>query len=150
MIYDLHQTMCFEAELTVESRPEGIRIGRQFVAAALARWGVDESDPACDRVDEIMLVTSELLTNAVHASLESAELRIEAHRDHVLVTVRDDSTAPATIREAGHGDTGGRGLAIVDALSEGWGSTPVDGSGKVVWSRLAIPERSALSARCVL
>lgn len=146
--------MCFEAELTIESRPEAIREGRQFVAETLARWGVSDDDPAHQRMDEIVLVTSELLTNAVHASPRRAGLRIEAHRDHVLVTVRDDSTAPAVVREAGQGDTSGRGLAIVDALSERWGTTPLGGpgkgAGKVVWSKLAIPEHSALSARCAL
>lgn len=145
--------MCHEAELTLESRPESVRVGRQFVTETLARWGVGADDPANPRVDEIVLVTSELLTNAVHASTGTAGLRIEAHRGHVLVAVRDASAAQAVPRAAGHGDTSGRGLAIVDALSEGWGTTAFDAPGapgKVVWSKMTTPEDSVLSERCRL
>lgn len=141
--------MCDEAELTLESTPQSIRTGRRFTAETLARWGFDDG-PAGVRADEIVLVTSELLTNAVRAGAGNTGLHIVGHRDHVLVEVRDESPAPAVARAARPSDTGGRGLAIVDALSTRWGSTPSQPAGKVVWSKLAVPARPSLAEHCRL
>jgi signal transduction histidine kinase len=143
-------TVCDEAELMLESRPESIRRGRQFVADTLIQWGFGADEPARARLSEIVLVASELLTNAVRVSPRTTSVRVEAHRDHVLVAVRDDSAAPATPRKAGLNDTSGRGLSIVDALSERWGTTPTGSAGKVVWSKIAISAPSALMQRCRL
>lgn len=140
--------MCHEAELTFDCSPDSIRSARQFVAGALLDWGADNDDPAGARVDEILLVTSELMTNAVRASSSCARLRLETCRGHIVVAVRDDSDAPVAPRSAGAGETGGRGLAIVDALSEQWGTSPASDHGKVVWSKLAIPDESVLGQRC--
>ncbi len=142
--------MCDEAELSLESTLESVRTGRQFAADTLAHWGLDARGPVGRRVEEIVLVTSELLTNAVRASGGGAELRIVAHRDHVLVAVHDQSTEPAVARSAAPSDTGGRRLAIVDALSTRWGTTPSRRAGKVVWSELSFPTNAALAERCRL
>lgn len=142
--------MCDEAELTLESTPLAIRTGRRFTAETLARWGFDDDGPAGARAGEIVLVTSELLTNAVRASSGNTGLHIVGHRDHVLVEVRDESPAPAVARAASSADTGGRGLAIVQALSTRWGSSPSQPTGKVVWSKLAVPPRPALAEHCRL
>jgi anti-sigma regulatory factor (Ser/Thr protein kinase) len=125
--------------------PRSIRVGRQFVAETLARWGVGTDERGAGRVEEVVLVASELLANAVRATSVTAELRIEAHWDHVVVEVRDDCAAPAVARTAAPGDTSGRGLAIVDALSERWGTSPADGPGKVVWSRMAVSSPSLMA-----
>lgn len=142
--------MCDKAELMLESRPESIRRGRQFVADTLVQWGFGADEQARARLSEIVLVASELLTNAVRVSPRTTSLRVQAHRDHVLVEVRDDSTVPATPRKAGLNDTSGRGLSIVDALSERWGTTPIERAGKVVWSKMAISAPAELMRRCRL
>lgn len=142
--------MCYEAELSLDGTPLSIRVGRRFVADALCRWGVGTEDrQAAARVDEILLVASELLANAVRATSRTAGLHVEAHQDHVIVSVRDDSTGPVRVRKAAPGDTRGRGLSIVEALSDRWGTTPVGEAGKVVWSKMAISAPS-LSEHCFL
>lgn len=140
--------MCYEAELAVDRTPASVWAGRQFVAEILERWGFAAGATGRARTDEIVLVTSELLTNALRATAAPVSLRVEGHRDHVLVTVGDDSEVPAVARAAGPADTGGRGLAIVDALSTRWGTTPVRGTGKLVWSKMAIPATGALAEHC--
>jgi signal transduction histidine kinase len=138
--------MCREAELSLDAIPESVRLGRRFVADALANWGVGSGDEVGPRRDDVVLVTSELLANAVRASTGRAGLHIEAHRDHVVIVVSDDDGAtPAVVRTAQPGDTSGRGLAIVEALSEQWGTT-VAGGGKEVWSKIAVVSPSLWSS----
>lgn len=47
-------------------------------------------------------------------------------------------------READAEDIGGRGLVIVDSLSDNWGVRPRE-SGKTVWAHLALSGREAAS-----
>jgi hypothetical protein len=58
---------------------------------------------------------------------------------HLLLTVSDpDDRAPVLAPGAGSGlEEHGRGLHIVDALSEAWGWTPTPPAGKTVWARLS-------------
>jgi anti-sigma regulatory factor (Ser/Thr protein kinase) len=86
-------------------------------------------------IDDIMLVTSELVTNSiVHAK---TPFKVAIVQDDVLrVEVSDRSTAMPTIGESTNGH--GYGLAIVDSLSTRWG-VAVTPTGKTVWVELQHP-----------
>ena len=87
-------------------------------------------------VDEVRLVASELATNAVvHAATEFTVV-LEGEVTSVLLTVRDGSSgslprlniAPATAAS-------GRGLHIVDVVSQEWGVGDPEGAPTSVWAR---------------
>ncbi|MFI1359276.1 ATP-binding protein [Streptomyces sp. NPDC020898] len=93
---------------------------------------------AQDFVDDMVLMVSELMTNAVThgrvpgTSGRQVRMAIEKTGDVIRVEVRDtQNDRQPRLCEAGQG-TGGRGLVLVDALSDAWGVSP-EGIGKTVW-----------------
>jgi anti-sigma regulatory factor (Ser/Thr protein kinase) len=112
-----------------------LRAARTFTAATLARWGIAE------RSDDIVVVVSELLTNAVrHAGPgrnwngQPIRLGLLQPGPCILCAVADPSGHVPTIRESGGFDENGRGLHVVGSLSDDWGWTAPDARGKVVWA----------------
>jgi two-component sensor histidine kinase len=87
-----------------------------------------------DMVDDVRLVASELATNALVHAQASFTLTIEGDHRSVLLTVRDGSTLlPVQVNAQLH-STSGRGLSIVDQLSQRWGAA-FDATGtKSVWA----------------
>lgn len=99
-------------------------------------------------VDEVELVVSELLGNAVrHASpLPDGRLRVrwEVKAGVVELEVTDGgaSTVPVA-REPAPFATSGRGLRIVRSLAHEWGVND-DDDGRTVWVTLGGPSRRRL------
>jgi len=118
------------------SEPASARAGRALTAALLASVGA----PAA-LVDAAVLVTSELVTNAVrHAGGGDVLLLVEADARSVSVGVRDDARRHPRLVAAYEG--GGRGMLVVSALAERWHVEEVTG-GKVVWAHLRRAEDPA-------
>jgi serine/threonine-protein kinase RsbW len=97
--------------------------------------------------EDLALVVTELVTNAVrHAGLSSgARIDVESSSgpESVRLSVHDRGPGfrvPARVPDAQ--GAGGRGLMIVDALSEAWG-VDCAADGCTVWCRIAVDERSA-------
>lgn len=101
--------------------------------------------------DTIELVVSELVTNAVSASVDKNQrphytdghgpacvhLRLSTDRRTVLVEVWDENFRPPEPNQACLDDESGRGLMLVEALTERWGwDLPASGRGKIVWALL--------------
>src|SRR5690349_5500218 len=84
------------------------------------------------------LIVSELVTNAVQASraMRQAAVRIwlVSDRAQLVVFVWDASPQPPARTDPGEDDESGRGLLLVEAVSERWGYFGHDGGGKVVWA----------------
>lgn len=82
-----------------------------------------------------VLLTSELVTNAVVHATTPFRLDVVAHDDVVRVAVADGAAGAAeparTVDAAEHG----RGLQLVDALSSRWGTDRL-AEGKRVWFEL--------------
>jgi anti-sigma regulatory factor (Ser/Thr protein kinase) len=90
--------------------------------------------------DSAGLVVSELVTNAVlasrHLDRSAIWLSLVSDRDQLVVLVRDLDPGAPEARHASHDDESGRGLMLVEAVSDrfGW-FRPQDGMpGKVVWA----------------
>jgi anti-sigma regulatory factor (Ser/Thr protein kinase) len=103
----------------------------------LWEWGLDRLS------DDIELVVSELVTNAVQASgslKQATPVRIWLLSDQaqILVLVWDASEQPPIRMDAGQEADGGRGLLLVEGISARWGwyATQEPGGGKVVWAVL--------------
>jgi len=108
-----------------------VRAAREFVADALATAGYQGD------VDDVLLLVSELATNAVRHARTRFDLIIDARREGVRVTVVDDAGEQAPrVGQPTPDDTAGRGLLIVDRLAETWGSTVVGPGRKAVWFTL--------------
>ncbi|MEV6805214.1 SpoIIE family protein phosphatase [Streptomyces sp. NPDC051132] len=116
---------------TVWRVPEAVRHARRFTRRTLRAWGMPQ-----DTVDAALLAVSELVTNAlVHTGGPvRLDLTLVSHRLRLAVA---DSSPRSPVKPAGIGweATGGRGILLVEAVSEAWGTVPVSG-GKQVWADL--------------
>ena len=104
---------------------------------ALERELGGEIDP--ESLDSLMLVVSELVTNSVaHGPGKRIRLEVEVDREGAIRgEVEDQGDGTVEIRrEVNEAGPGGRGLKIVDALTESWGV--YEGSTHV-WFELAPP-----------
>jgi anti-sigma regulatory factor (Ser/Thr protein kinase) len=86
-------------------------------------------------VDDAVLLTSELVTNVVDHARSTIALSIEWKSPVVRVEVRDHIPG-RVVQSFNPSGTSGRGLLIVDALSDAWGTYDTS-DGKVVWFHLS-------------
>jgi anti-sigma regulatory factor (Ser/Thr protein kinase) len=111
---------------------------RHLVRSAL------EPSPLRALADDVELLTSELVSNAIEHARSAGRLVLELGPTVVRVEVADANPLPPTPRVAQPGDIGGRGLYLVDHLSTRWG---VDhdrpSSGKTVWFELTTDRADA-------
>jgi anti-sigma regulatory factor (Ser/Thr protein kinase) len=117
---------CFPriATRTPGSGVGAVSAARQFTVQTLFRWGVTE------RNDDIAIVVTEMLTNALRHALPAGErggqpvrLGLLEPGPCVLVAVADPSdTVPVPHRGGGLTESG-RGLHVISALSDRWGYT---------------------------
>lgn len=124
------------AHLDVDPVPASVGIARQFVRDASA--GIGE-----ELTDMLVLLTSELVTNAILHARTPVQVGVVIDDENVLVSVSDRVRLPAALvpRAYSQDRPGGRGLAIVADASDGWGTTFHSG-GKSVWFRLARQSQS--------
>lgn len=123
--------------------PPGRSIGQwslrpEVQSARLARRLVEQAmDPVDDQVRRrAARVTSELVANGVRHARGAMQLSVHRLSDGWLLAVADDSSAPPMVRLIEHLAEEGRGLMIVQRVSQNlaWARTP---NGKVVWAELA-------------
>ncbi|MFB7618897.1 ATP-binding protein [Kitasatospora sp. NPDC056181] len=111
---------------------------RRAVRARLLRGGLE---PDSDALGELMLMASELVTNAiVHACAvgDVTTVRLWALGGVWQLEVQDPLCRPLPEpTEAGPAATGGRGLLLVRGLSDEFGVELLSGRGKSVWVRKA-------------
>jgi anti-sigma regulatory factor (Ser/Thr protein kinase) len=119
--------------LTIPGSPEHVRAARTFAAKVLGELGTV--------TDTVVLLTSELVTNAVRHSKSGAPggtvtLVIMEVTGGVRIDVTDngsDTSSPIVKGDALASD--GHGLFLVETLAEQWGYVH-DGAGTTVWFRL--------------
>ncbi|WP_329019565.1 ATP-binding protein [Streptomyces sp. NBC_00690] len=116
--------------------PRSVGLARAELRKALDGWGLAPVEASA------LIVLSELFTNAVrHAKVPGREIetRYAPLWRGVRIEVHDASHLLPRVVPAGLDSTGGRGLPLVEELSDAWGVTPRHGPGKVVWAELTLP-----------
>lgn len=110
-----------------------------------ARTFVREHAPPLseDSRDVLLLLTSELVTNAVLHARTQIELGIAVGRDCVLVTVHDEDLARPEQRPY-DGREGGWGLGLVRSLAARSSMTHFPGAGKCAW--FVVPRHEPVGA----
>jgi histidine kinase-like protein len=121
--------------------PQSARQARRLTRNTLRDWGL------CSLAEDAETIVGEFVANAVThaASLAAANrkaaadnlgLRLLNRAGEVICAVLDPSDAAPVLKTPTGIDEAGRGLQMVDALSDVWGWSPVAGRGKAVWAIL--------------
>jgi anti-sigma regulatory factor (Ser/Thr protein kinase) len=127
-----------QLQMAVQADPAEVGRARRWARKRLSACGYDPDEPLCET---LVLVVSELVTNAVVHTGHPAVLRLvfplaaPPEAPAVRVEVADASGSPPERRLAEGDAPGGRGLELVDCLCDRWGWYP-DGSGKRVWCEI--------------
>ncbi|HJR91367.1 MAG TPA: ATP-binding protein [Acidimicrobiia bacterium] len=97
-------------------------------AIAAARHFVAEAVDGNPRVDDVVIVTSELVSNVVRHAV--TPLVVKVVRDHMIrIEVSDGSSILPAVEELAESY---RGLRLIEAASDGWGVELTE-TGKTVW-----------------
>ncbi|MBB4920264.1 ATP-binding SpoIIE family protein phosphatase [Streptosporangium saharense] len=118
-------------DLLLPPDPRSAGQARAFVRTTLAEWRLDAI------VDNVELMVSELVANAVEHGSGSVGLRL-LRGPTLVCEVSDRSTVLPSMRDAGSEDDTGRGLHLVNWLAHRWGSRTTS-KGKVVWVEQRLP-----------
>jgi len=118
---------------------------RLHARLVLLEWGLGALS------DDTELVVAELVTNGVRASRamgrDAVRMWLVSDLGQVVVFVWDASLRPPARADPGADAESGRGLLLVEALSQRWGYFGHDSGGKVVWALLeAAPVAPSASA----
>jgi hypothetical protein len=129
--------------LTLTPGPQPARSARRFTRSALTRWQLDPL------IEDAEVIVAEFVANALcHGGQDPEGARAPAHGDariglrlfrragEVMCAVLDPSDAAPVLKAPIQDSECGRGLQLVDALSDVWGWSPVVGRGKAVWAIL--------------
>ncbi|MEU6576182.1 ATP-binding protein [Streptomyces sp. NPDC046805] len=120
-----------------------VPLARDFARQALYAWGWLPAATADQRAaaEDVLLVVSELVTNACLHAEGPDELLLARDNKVIRVEVSDRGTgqpAPRTPHRAGR--PGGHGMFIVQRLCLDWGVVRIPGlTGKTVWAELGAP-----------
>jgi anti-sigma regulatory factor (Ser/Thr protein kinase) len=125
------------AACTLGNGAQSGRMARKFTRVTLSDWGLGSL------IDDAEAIVGEFVANAVsHAArtagpnLQQVGLRLLRRTGEVMCAVLDPSDMAPVLRMPNKNDEAGRGLQMVDALSDVWGWSPVTGRGKAVWAIL--------------
>jgi anti-sigma regulatory factor (Ser/Thr protein kinase) len=121
----------WSSETTLAPTPASSRAARHFVAD----WCIAEGVIG-DVVDTLLLLTAELVTNAVLHGRSDVVLRVGRVGSRVRVGVGDENTRLPQRRESDPEALNGRGMALVEALADAHG-IDVEAFGKTVWFDVA-------------
>ncbi|MET9256879.1 ATP-binding protein [Streptomyces sp. NPDC003717] len=152
------------ASCALPARFEAVREARRFTRRTLDGWELGE------RLDDVCLVVSELVTNALRHGVPSAaptptpssssapgarslvaeqglvRLHLMRWTERLVCAVRDCShDSPVARPSDDFSAESGRGLFLVDSFADGWGWHPLAGAldGKVVWALFRLPRPPA-------
>ena len=119
--------------LSVDLPPEPSSATR---ARSFAREQLEASSPS-DTIDDVALLVTELVTNAILHARTPLQLTLESRPGRVRICVEDHSDERPTLRHYDPDSVTGRGLALVEQLASSWGVDTTPG-GKVVWCEVPV------------
>ncbi|GGJ46942.1 ATP-binding protein [Streptomyces brasiliensis] len=126
-----------EAEVPLPSRPESAATARRLAQVVVLRhWGLTPK-----LTEDAVLLVSELVGNAVrHTGARVFGLRMRRRRGWIRFEVRDPSRGLPCLMPVQELDVSGRGLFLVDKLSDRWGVDLLP-RGKTTWFEMRVPDR---------
>jgi serine phosphatase RsbU (regulator of sigma subunit)/anti-sigma regulatory factor (Ser/Thr protein kinase) len=128
--------MSRSATTQVPAEPTGPSRVRQWMSTRLREWSVPE--PV---IGAAILCTSELTTNALLHAGTPAQVHIDLNSERLLVSVADTGTRGSVIRaRADTMASRGRGLGLIEDLSDSWGTDPTV-RGSTVWFEMLLNRR---------
>jgi anti-sigma regulatory factor (Ser/Thr protein kinase) len=125
--------------------PQSGRTARRLTRSTLRDWGL------AFLAEDAETIVGEFVANAVTHAADAAPgavptqrrqtadglgLRLLRRNGEVICAVLDPSDKAPVLKAPASGEEAGRGLQMVDALSDVWGWSPVAGRGKAVWAVL--------------
>lgn len=120
----------------VAMAPDRVRVTqiRRITVAHMRLWAVPTP-----LAEDVRLVVSELVTNAVEHGQGTVLLRMRRTDSQLRIEVTDENSAPAQLQNAGEEGLCGRGLFLVAFLADMWG---VSDDGRTTWAAFALAEAS--------
>ena len=119
-----------DVRTTLPATVESAHQARTWARGLLPRWGVDEA------AGDVLLVLSELVTNAVRHGRGEVRVRMAREPHLVRIEVADDDPTPMRGRRFRSTRTSGRGLVLVSTICAQWG-VDYEPDGKTVWADVA-------------
>ena len=125
----------YQGPVTLQLRLPGEPLSAREARRAITTWALTHG--VGPEVDDLQLVTSELVANA--ASHGSGQVTVEAEHTGTSIRVRvsDSGALPPQPRQPSDDDDSGRGLLIVAALAHSWGSV-IHADSTEVWAELLL------------
>lgn len=132
------------SRITFAATVTAVSCARMFAGHVLDSWHLAQF------IDDVQLIASELVTNAVKATgvldpepscaglgavaIIGVQIRIDG--DRLYVEVWDSSSQLPVMLPSGSEEESGRGLLLVEMLSNRWGVYRPESGGKIVWAEL--------------
>ncbi len=126
-----------EAEVPLPSRPESAATARRLAQVVVLRtWRLSPK-----LAEDAVLLVSELVGNAVrHTGARVFGLRMRRRTGWIRIEVRDPSRGLPCLMPVQELDVSGRGLFLVDRLSDRWGVDLLP-RGKTTWFEMRVADR---------
>jgi anti-sigma regulatory factor (Ser/Thr protein kinase) len=124
------------AALSLSAAPASVHTARQAVRQQCDAWGADAAAG-----DAAVLLTSELVTNAVLHARTPMTVKVSRGQGTIRVEVRDAHPALPEPRRYNVDTATGRGLRLLEALASSWGVRKVpddEQPGKIVWFEMPL------------
>lgn len=118
---------------------QSARAARRFASRVLQSWGCDDIE------DAVLLLVSELVTNAVIHARSDVEVVLRLRPARVRVEIVDAATDYVQRRDAASDDQSGRGMALTEALAAAWGVDTLV-AGKSVWFEVVRGDAAAVAS----
>jgi len=122
-------------ETQLPSSTNSPQLARAFLRSTLETWKLDGFG------DVTELLVSELVANVVTHVGAPMTLRVHRSPSTMRVEIDDSSTSEPIVRHPDPADEHGRGVLLVDELSNAWGVDPHD-DGKTVWFEIDVSTAS--------
>lgn len=125
------------SQLELGPLPAAVGCGRDHAELVLAEWGLDHLE------GDVVLLVSELLTNALRASRALPTpapivLRPLANDRQLIIEAWDQWTEGFELGRAAPDADRGRGLQVIAALSRRWGVGRISEQHEAVWCELSL------------
>ncbi|MDX3533741.1 ATP-binding protein [Streptomyces sp. MB09-01] len=128
-------TICagpWDTSWPVAREPASVGRARRVLTAQLSSWGLHEV------ADTARLLVSELVTNALRHAHGPVRVNVRVRGAVLRCEVEDASPTGPVPRTANIDAESGRGIALIDALAQDWGSDRTT-TGKTTWFELTLP-----------